>query len=320
MRKILAVFCGLLLLPVALFLCWFVPARLGWLDSDRAAMIERYAQAPSRFINVDGAPMHVRVEGQGPALLLLHGTGVNLHEWDPLAERLMADHTIIRLDWPPYGLSGPNPKGYTTAEAARLVGLALDALGIEQVAVIATSNGCNVALQLNIDRPDRIRAMAFSVLPLERPSQTRAVDWRIRQAIAFHNAVLPDYHPRWFYRLVLQDTGHHGWDVPPFMVDMMYDMANLPGAITNQQSFLKSNADLFRTSDVGATAANVRVPVLIQWPEEDTVIAQGAEASVKRFSNAPSVQLIRYAGVGHWPMWEIPDRFAHDIRAFLAGL
>jgi pimeloyl-ACP methyl ester carboxylesterase len=260
--------------------------------------------------------MHVRVEGQGFPVLMLHGTGVNLHEWDPLAERLSSHYKVIRLDWPPYGLSGPDPKGYTTAEAARLVGLVLDKLGVDKVAVIATSNGSNVGLQLNADKPERIAAMAFSILPLERPSQTRKVDWRIRWMLKFHEAVLPYYHGMPYYRLVFQDTSHPGWKVPPFLPQMMYDMSNLPNAIRNQKQYLASNVVLFKTTDVGAIAGKVKAPVLLQWCETDTVISQGAAASVARFTGT-KVKLIQYPNVGHWPMWEIPDRFAADIRAFL---
>ncbi|MDE1150816.1 MAG: alpha/beta hydrolase [Azospirillaceae bacterium] len=310
---------GLILLLAVVFLVWFVPAKLGWLASDRALMAERYAQAPSRFITVDGVPMHVRVEGKGPAVLMLHGTGVNMREWDPAVERLRDHYTIVRVDWPPYGLSGPDAKGYTTAEAARLVGLVLDELKYDRIIVVATSNGCNVALQMNIDNPDRFRAMTFSMLPLERPSQTRKVDWRIRWMLNFHNAVLPDYHPKFYYRWVFEDTSHPGWVVPDYLPQMMYDMGNLAGAITNQQSFLKSNARLFQTTDMGAVAEQVRVPVLLQWSDEDTVISQGADASVKRFTQT-QVKLIHYPGVGHWPMWEIPDQFAADLKAFLDAL
>lgn len=312
--KAVVILIGLLLL---LFLAWFMPAKMGAFATDRQAMIERYAGPPSTFVTVDGVPMHVRVEGSGPSVLMLHGTGVNLHEWDPLAERLRSTYRIVRIDWPPYGLSGPiNPRGYTTAEAARLVGLVLDKLKILKIAVVATSNGSNVALQLNATRPGLVNAMVFSILPLERPSQTRAVDWRIANAVKFHKAWLPDYHPRWFYRLLFRDTGHPGWQPPEFLPQMMYDMSNLPGAIERQQEYLASNVVLFKTTDVGAIAEKVVVPVLLQWCEQDTVISQGAGASVKRFTNT-SVKLINYPNVGHWPMWEIPDRFANDVRAFL---
>lgn len=319
MRLIAKLLGGVVALLILLFLCWFVPAKLGWFASDRTAMVERYAQPPSRFVTVDGVPMHVRVEGQGPAVLMLHGTGVNLHEWDPLAERMRGSYTVIRVDWPPYGLSGPDPKGYTTAEAARLVGLVLDKLDVRHLIVIATSNGCNVALALNAADPARIRAMTFSMLPLERPSQKRKVDWRILRMKAFSDAVMPDYHPKYFYQLAFEDTSHPGWLVPPFLPQMMYDMSNLPGAIKNQQSFLKSNATLFKTTDMGAVAEQVVAPVLLQWSDRDTVISQSADASVKRFTHT-NVKLIHYPNVGHWPMWEIPDRFADDIKALLATL
>jgi pimeloyl-ACP methyl ester carboxylesterase len=298
------------------FLAWFIPAKAGWLATDREEMIERYAQPPSRFIEVDGVPIHVRVEGEGFPVLMLHGTGVNLHEWDPLAERMKDEYQVIRLDWPPYGLSGPNPRGYTTPEAARLVGLVLDELGVEKVATIATSNGSNVALLLNQANPERIAAMAFSIIPLERPSQTRKVDWRIRLAQAFHKAVLPNYHPRIFYQWVFESTGHKGWKPPEYLSQMMYDMSNLPGAIPNQQAYIADNTRLFQTTDVGSVAEDVQAPVLLQWCWEDTVISQGPDQSVARFTNT-DVTLIEYDKVGHWPMWEIPDLFADDIKAFL---
>ncbi|MET0364093.1 MAG: alpha/beta hydrolase, partial [Sphingobium sp.] len=233
-------------LAVLAFLGWFGAARMGWLASDREAMIARYADAPSRFLTIDGVPMHVRVEGKGFPVLMLHGSNQNLHQWDPLVARLGKGYKIIRVDWSPYGLSGPDPKGaYTNARAAQLVGGVLDALKVDKVAVVSTSNGGNVALQLNADRPERIAAMSFSILPLERPSQTRAIDWKIKAALAFHEAVLPYYHPLAFYRWILEDTSHPGWQVPDAAARLAYDMANLPGVIPHQKAYIASNVVLF---------------------------------------------------------------------------
>ncbi|WP_098108058.1 alpha/beta hydrolase [Novosphingobium sp. PC22D] len=318
-KRIVRVVGIVLLICGLIFLGWFIPAKAGWFASDREAMVERYAQPPSRLVTVDGVPIHVRVEGKGFPVVMFHGTGVNLHEWDPLAERLKDDFTVVRLDWPPYGLSGPNPRGYTTPEAARLAGRLLDELGYKRFATVATSNGSNVALTLNAMEPGRVAAMAFSIIPLERPSQTRKVDWKIRAAASFHEAVMPEYHPRIFYRWVFEDTGHKGWTPPDYLVRMMYDMSNLPKAIENQKSYIADNARLFKTTDVGAVAGKVTAPVLLQWCWEDTIISQGPEASVRRFTNT-DVKVIEYPHVGHWPMWEIPDRFADDIRGFLKSV
>lgn len=309
---------GIVLLLSGLgFLAWFVPARMGWFATDREKMIERYADAPSQFIEVDGVPVHVRIEGKGFPVVMFHGTtGVNLREWDPLADRLKNEFMVVRMDWPPYGLTGDNPRGYTTPEAGRLVGRLLDKLGLDRIATVATSNGSIVALEVNKANPGRIAAMAFSIIPLERPSQTRKVNWKLRWASAFHKAVLPEYHPKIFYEWMYKDTGHKGWNPPDYLPQMSYDMTNMPNAIKHQNEFIADNTRLFKTTDVGAIAETVKAPVLLQWCREDTVISQGPEATVRRFTNT-KVQVVDYPHVGHWPMWEIPDRFADDIRAFL---
>ena len=51
-----------------------------------------------REIPVDGATIHVRVGGHGPAVLLLHGFGDSGDMWAPLAVILAKDHTVIVPD------------------------------------------------------------------------------------------------------------------------------------------------------------------------------------------------------------------------------
>lgn len=293
-------------------------ARAGAFATDLARARALHAGPPSQFRRVDGVELHVRDEGQGPVVVLLHGSIVNLHEWDPVVGRLKARHRVVRLDWPPYGLSGTDPRGvYTTARAAELVAALVDDLKLEPFTLVATSNGANVALEYVARHPDRVRALALSVLPLERPSQTREVDWRIRALRWFHVRLLPDWRSRTWWRLILEDTASPGFVPDEAFVDSIYQANNLPGAAQRQREYIASNTKLFQTTDVGAVAAKVTVPVLLQWCELDTVISQGAEKSVARFANAP-VKLVRYPDLGHFPMWEDPDRFTADLAAFIA--
>jgi hypothetical protein len=71
----------------------------------------RYGPPPSKFIEVAGMPMHYRDEGTGLPLVLLHGTGASLHTWEAWASALRGDFRIIRMDFPGFGLTGPNPSG-----------------------------------------------------------------------------------------------------------------------------------------------------------------------------------------------------------------
>ena len=100
------------------------------------------------------------------------------------------------------------------------------------------------------------------------------------------------------------------------MVDQITEMNNLPGALDRQAQYIQANVKAFKTGDVGAVAEAVRVPVLLQWCSFDDVISQSAEASVRRFTNT-RVDLIKYPDLGHFPMWEKPEKFTHDLRNWL---
>jgi len=61
---------------------------------------------------VTGGTQYVRVGGQGPAVLLLHGFGDTGDMWQPLAEPLVKDHTVIIPDLRGMGLSSHPEGGY----------------------------------------------------------------------------------------------------------------------------------------------------------------------------------------------------------------
>ena len=291
--------------------------RAGWWNTDRAEMEARWAASPSRFTMVDGVRLHYRDEGKGPVVVLLHGSIVNLHEWSEVVPLMTDRFRVIRLDWSPYGLSGPDPTGqHTTARAAQLLDGLLRQLEVDRFTLVSTSNGANVALEYNRQFPGHATAMAFSVLPLERPSQTRVIDWRLRAMMPFHEYLVPDWRSHLWFRLILEDTTPDKFEPTAQMVDSIYATANLPGALQRQREYIADNARLFQTSDVGAVAEAVKVPVLLQWCSYDTVISQGAQASIDRFTNT-RVELIEYRDLGHFPMWEDPVRFTRDLVAFI---
>lgn len=291
--------------------------RAGLLATNYDDVKARFGGAPSQFITVDGVDLHVRDEGHGPVVVLLHGSIVSLREWDPVVERLKSRYRLVRLDWPPYGISKPDPNGnYSTARDVELLAGLVSKLAIDRFAIVATSNGGNIALEYAARHPEQVTSLALSVLPIERPSQTRAVDARIRVGAWFHDRFLPDYHSKYWFRMILEDTTPKGFVPPQILIDTMYAFNNLPGAAERQRAYIASNTRLFKTTDVGAVAGKITAPVLLQWCEQDTVISQSADRTVARFTQAP-VTLIRYPQFGHFPMWEDPDLFTADLGKFL---
>ncbi|MHB1204097.1 MAG: alpha/beta fold hydrolase, partial [Rhodospirillaceae bacterium] len=64
-------------------------------------------------IKTNGATLHVRVGGQGPAVVLLHGFGDSGDMWAPVAALLVNTHTVVVPDLRGMGLSDHPDTGYT---------------------------------------------------------------------------------------------------------------------------------------------------------------------------------------------------------------
>jgi alpha-beta hydrolase superfamily lysophospholipase len=63
------------------------------------------ADFKTQIIATNGARIHVRVGGHGPAVVLLHGHGETGDMWEPLAAKLVVDHTVVVPDLRGMGLS-----------------------------------------------------------------------------------------------------------------------------------------------------------------------------------------------------------------------
>src|ERR1700733_7433710 len=78
-----------------------------------AAGIQPFPSALSVMeIVVGDATYHVRVGGQGPAVVMLHGFGDTGDMWAPLASALVHDHTLVVPDLRGMGLSSHPHDGY----------------------------------------------------------------------------------------------------------------------------------------------------------------------------------------------------------------
>src|SRR4249919_2189218 len=159
-------------LPNALFRTHLVPGMLALLlgvGLARPALAEVHP-FPAAFHGADmavpGGTQYVRVGGHGPAVLLLHGFGDTGDMWQPLAERLVKDHTVIVPDLRGMGLSSHPETGYEkTAQARDLIGI-LDALNVGKVQLVTHDIGNMVGYALAAQFPDRVTRWVVIDAPL----------------------------------------------------------------------------------------------------------------------------------------------------------
>ncbi len=115
----------------------------------------------SRFLRAGGLDWHVQVAGQGPVLLLLHGTAAATHSWRDLLPMLARHATVVAPDLPGHGFTGmPGDPGLTLPGMARLLHALLETLRMDPVLVAGHSAGAAIALRMALDGRVAPRAVA----------------------------------------------------------------------------------------------------------------------------------------------------------------
>jgi 2-hydroxy-6-oxonona-2,4-dienedioate hydrolase len=143
-------------------------STLAFEQAERRLFTACGVQVTSRRVRLADPPVAVRVleAGDGPPLVLTHGSGMSASTWGPLMPHLGA-HRLIAFDLPGFGLSdafdyGDRPlRSHAVAQLTSL----LDALGLEQAPIVGTSLGGMWALCLALDAPDRVAAVASLGVP-----------------------------------------------------------------------------------------------------------------------------------------------------------
>ena len=117
-------------------------------------------------ITTNGTTLHVRVGGNGPAVVLLHGYGETGDMWAPLATDLARDFTVIAPDLRGMGLSARADKGFDKKNQAEDVAGVMDALGVANADVVAHDIGNMVAFAFAAQHPGRVRRLVMMDAPV----------------------------------------------------------------------------------------------------------------------------------------------------------
>jgi pimeloyl-ACP methyl ester carboxylesterase len=117
-------------------------------------------------IETNGATIHVRVGGRGPAVLLLHGFGDTGDMWAPLAAALAPNHTVIAPDLRGMGLSSHPPGGYDKKTEAHDMAHVLDALDVGPVDLVTHDIGNMVGYAFAAQHRARVTRFVIMDAPL----------------------------------------------------------------------------------------------------------------------------------------------------------
>ena len=125
------------------------------------------ASVRGRYVELgSGNHAHLLEKGDGPPVVLLHGTGNTAGFFRPLLDELDGVH-VLAADLPGLGLSDPidvSRSDFREAAVAWLDDL-LDALGLDSVTLLGHSGGGVRALWYALARPDRVERLVLLGVP-----------------------------------------------------------------------------------------------------------------------------------------------------------
>ena len=292
-------------------------------DLSAEAVNAKYLTPESKFIEVDGIQVHVRILGEGEPVFLLHGSFASLHTWDAWQQAMSPYYQTISLDFPGHGLTGPDSlKRYGVKDYSELVHALAQKLNIEQYHVAGNSMGGAVAMQLASDYPGNVRSLnlidAAGAPAAERtltdstaPKKSNSGGAWIFQ-VARHpvfSKLLLSCTPKFLFAMNMKQVYGDDTKVTDEVTTRYYELMLREG---NRQATLDR---LSQPRNSNIQFERLTMPSLILWGAEDTWIpvAQG-----KRLQQAlPGSNLVILNGVGHVPMEESPTETVAEYLSFL---
>jgi pimeloyl-ACP methyl ester carboxylesterase len=282
-------------------------------DLDLESLKSKYTTPQSQFVEVEGMQMHYSIRGSGPNLLLLHGTGGSLHDWNPWVAELENDFRIITPDLPAFGLTGPNPEDdYSLEMYLRTMETFLDKIGIDSCYLAGNSFGGFIAWNYALEHPETVKKLIL----LDASGYPRKLS---DMPLAFRLAGNPKLSrfvekltPRALIRRTALEVFEDDSQVSKERVDRYFDLLRRPG---NRRGVIGRMQQI--QYDGYGRIPEISQPTLILWGDKDKLVAV---ENARRFdADIPVSELIMYENVGHVPMEEIPERSAKDAKRFLLG-
>ncbi|MDP9869033.1 MULTISPECIES: alpha/beta fold hydrolase [Streptosporangium] len=266
------------------------------------------------FAEVDGCRVRYRVAGTGPPVILLHGLGRSLEDWEPLRAALPG-YRLLAIDLAGFGHSHPLPNPRLDS-LARHVMRTLDALGVTSaVHVVGNSLGGAVGMRLAADDPGRVASLALA----DSAGFGRRVTWALRVLdlpLLWRLLLRPDERTARSTELSLfYDPAF----ATPERVALAHELSQRPEAARTLRSVAAGLGSLRGVHlgwrrDLIAAVARLGIPTLITWGTHDRILP--ATHLVNAATALPWARIHLFSRTGHMPQIERAEEFAALLARF----
>lgn len=273
----------------------------------------QYGDTDGRIANVQGVEVYYKDQGEGPAILMIHGSRSTLRTWDGVTPQLIDRYRVIRYDLPPQGLSGPvSDEAAGRLSPASLAAGLLDYLNVDRVTCVGVSSGGTTCMYLAATYPNRVTRLVMSNSPsdpvttghLKMPPEFIEAQRVARESgfesLNFWNEFL-DYFNAVPARISAQKRREY-YDFNRRIVEP--NITALVGLVSDKDKTM-------------AALSSVRAPALLIWGSKDPLLPPNTAAKLAGYLENTQVSVVFMPDVGHYPPVEAPYRFGKIVAAYL---
>lgn len=298
--------------------CALITNYYGLRDIPVEELQAEYANSESEFVPVNDMMVHVRDEGSGPVLVLLHGILSSLHTWDGWASPLSRDYRVIRMDLPGFGLTGLPGNGAGDFSLELVMDTVLKVLAgrnVTKATFIGNSFGGEVSWRLAVEHPELVERVVLidaKSFPQKWPFVLNLV--RRPPLRLFAPFTIPRYSVAIGLYQVYGDDGR----LSPDTITRYHKMMLRPGnrkAMLEVMDWIEENEQPYG-AEPESGLYDIKQPLMTMWGERDNWVPYDSVG--KQWQAAyPDATHVTYADAGHIPMEEVPSQTLFDLVAFL---
>lgn len=260
-----------------------------------------------QFLTTSRLRMAYRTQGDpdGLPLLLLHGSYGSSRWWEPLMELLPSEFHAIAPDLRGCGQSEATPVGYTIPEQAEDVLALIEALGWQDIDLVAHSTAGAVAIEIALQHPALLRSLSLvDSVPVEgvfTPIEATMLLEQMKTDRELLAQALQLLMPT--YDLSIPEQAN-------FFAQLVEDAANMALPAFTEIAISLSQWNRF------TDAKRLTLPTLLLWGDQDSIVNRDAMTrTLIAIPGANNLEILH--GVGHTPQIEAPLVLAEKIIEFI---
>jgi len=272
-----------------------------------------------RYVEVGGKRIRYWMQGEGPAVVLLHGLSNSVEFWQYNIASLATRRRVYALDLLGFGKSDKEIGTFSLSYSGSFMAQFMDALGIERATLVGNSLGGAISAQTAVQYPERVeRLILVDPAGFGRELSPFLRVWAIPMA----GSVVFRLYQRLFPRLK-KWVFYKSRSIDDRWLAGATEVLRSPGVRENAIKVVRTGVSLRRGQreelfgDLHGLLAETSVPTLIIWGRNDFVVPLAHAYVAQKLIPNSEVRIIERCG--HIPQVERPEEFNRLVLDFLSA-